>query len=89
MQYKIGEIIRNVHSSKPYLVVNIIYATLFVVDLEDKSCPTNIMAILPRSAKEYIKDEDVDCRTEWEYDEEHNEELVINSFTKCEEVVMR
>jgi len=88
MQYRIGEIIRNVHNSKPYLVVNIIYATLFVVDLEDKGCPTNIMAILPRSAKEYIKDVDVDCDTSFDYDEENNEEIVINSFKKTEQVTL-
>lgn len=87
MKFLIGEIIRNKRTTKPYLVVNVIYSVVFVTDLEQKINPTPILAILNRDIKNYIKDTETDCITKREYTR-LDEEQITNEFRESERVSM-
>ena len=86
MRFKVGDLIRNKRSGKPYLVVFTCRVSILVIDPETINDPMNLYAILFRDFEKYRRDIEMKCMTTKQFmpfDEEY-----INKFSSYRRIVI-
>ena len=86
MRFKVGDLIRNKRSGKPYLVVFVCRVSVLVIDIELNGDPLNLFAILFRDWDKYRRDIEMKCMTTKQFmpfDEEY-----VNKFSSYRRIVI-